>query len=79
MVLSMLMPQIHGSFIITANLGKGDSPWEEEMTTDEDGESKRGEDSDNGEVSGFRDTQFQTIWRKGIEIEGWPKMCTQAS
>jgi len=33
-------PQIQGKNTIKENLAKGDSPWDEEMTADEDGESE---------------------------------------
>jgi len=46
----MLTPQIKGWVVLKVNLGKGDRPREEEMTTDEDGERVQSEDSEPREV-----------------------------
>jgi len=39
-VMTMCTPQTKGEHIVKENLGKGDSPREEETTTDEEGESE---------------------------------------
>ena len=39
-VLPVLMPLVHGEMVIKENLGKGSRQGDEEMTVDEEGESK---------------------------------------
>src|SRR5882724_3942746 len=50
MVMPVLTPRMKGQVIVKANLGRGESPREEETTTDEDGEREMSELSELSEA-----------------------------
>ena len=50
MVVPIMMPQMKGRVVIKANLGGGESPREEEMTMDMDGEREMSELSEPSEA-----------------------------
>ena len=49
-IMPVLVPQMKGQVVIKANLGQGESPREEEMTTDEDGEREVSEPREPNEA-----------------------------
>src|SRR5882724_490804 len=50
MVMPVLTPQMKGQVVIKANLGRGESPREEETTADEDGEKEMSEPREPSEA-----------------------------
>src|SRR5882724_11585228 len=50
MVMPIMMPQMKGQVVIKANLGRGESPREEETTVDEDGEREMSEPREPSEA-----------------------------
>src|SRR5882672_2941487 len=62
-VMVVRMPQTEGEHVVKENLGKGDSPREEETTADEEGESEVSEASMTPQAKAGKGKMKRTGWR----------------